>query len=166
MNTPAHTHRLAGTILSVALAILLLGMLALNMDDPSVFLLVLFVLVFVVVPAVIITVRNPRMVEKWATRNGYQLVDQERRYTQTGPFPPRSARTRAIYRITIVDAEGQQRSGWAICGNRFFGGLTNEIAVQWDEPAPDQPDQPDQSDQSDKNSEEREKQQREATERG
>lgn len=97
-------------------------------------------LFFLLIPAVAVLstvlsmVRSSKLLHTWAARNGYRIVQQQRRWLRKGPFLFRTSRAQTVYRITVANAAGRERTGWAKCGNWFFGLFINETQVQWDEP--------------------------------
>ena|SRR5947207_4805601 len=77
--------------------------------------------------------RTGRMLSRWATRNGYRIIESERRKILKGPFFWSSSNNQIIYRVTIQDAYGNIYRGWVRCGNYFWGAWTDELDVRWDE---------------------------------
>ena len=77
--------------------------------------------------------RSRRMLEGWAGRNGYELLEARRRWVFRGPFWWRTSDQQMVYRIVVQDQAGQVRRGYARVGGWVFGVLTPKIAVKWDD---------------------------------
>src|SRR5262245_24206470 len=75
-------------------------------------------------------------VGRWAEENGFMIVDRRLRHLFRGPFTWTTAEGQTVYRVTVVDSSGRERSGWVRCGSFAFGLLSDKIRVRWDEPAP------------------------------
>jgi hypothetical protein len=102
---------------------------------------VLAVLILVCVSVIFLTLawrfnlwryrRSHALLYDWANKNGFRITDLERRRIATPLFWfPSDAQT--VYRIAVVDQEGIKLRGWARCGGRFLGPLSNEVEVRWD----------------------------------
>lgn len=72
-----------------------------------------------------------KIVNRWAQRNGFELVSAQIRYWQTGPFIF-YANGQLVFRIVIRDQTGMQRSGWVLVGSWHSGVLSNHTKVRWD----------------------------------
>jgi hypothetical protein len=57
--------------------------------------------------------RSQQLVQKWATENGYQLVQ--------------------VYQIVVQDEQGYERDGWLRLGGYSSGLLSDQVEVRWDE---------------------------------
>jgi hypothetical protein len=70
----------------------------------------------------------------WAEDNSYELLETKYRWFFLGPFFLQTSRYQSVHRIVVRElATGQIKSGWARCGNWFWGVLwTDDIAVIWD----------------------------------
>ncbi|QEH35739.1 hypothetical protein OJF2_42960 [Aquisphaera giovannonii] len=77
--------------------------------------------------------RSRQLLENWAERNGYEILEAEYRHMFKGPFFFRSTRDQTVYRVTVRDKAGVHR-GWVRCGGWFFGLMTDKAEVRWDEP--------------------------------
>jgi hypothetical protein len=80
--------------------------------------------------------RSAALLERWAEENGFTVVDRRLRHFFRGPFTWTAAEGQTVYRVTVVDSCGRERSGWVRCGSFTFGLLSDKIRVRWDEPAP------------------------------
>jgi hypothetical protein len=75
--------------------------------------------------------RSRQLLEHWAARNGFQIIHSEFRWFFKGPFFLLS-RGKTVYRVTVRDHNGRDRSGWVRCGGIWFGLLTDSATVVWD----------------------------------
>ena len=82
--------------------------------------------------------RGEVLLDRWAARNGYRIVEREYRWLAKGPFFFRSGKGHSVYRIAVRDGAGELRRGWARCGGWFIGLLSDHVEVRWDEPQPRQ----------------------------
>ena len=73
-----------------------------------------------------------RVLDNWASSNNLRILSKERAWFFEGPFT--KARCQVVYRITVADAKGQVRTGYARCGDPFFGMLSQTVDVHWDKP--------------------------------
>ena len=80
--------------------------------------------------------RSETLLERWAEENGFTIVDRRLRHLFRGPFTWTTAEGQTVYRVTVVDSSGRERSGWVRCGSFAFGLLSDKVCVRWDEPAP------------------------------
>ena len=71
------------------------------------------------------------LVEQWAKKNEYSIVNREKRSVVTGPFMWSSSRNQTIYYVTIADKTGLQRNAWVRCGGYYLGPLSDQIDVRW-----------------------------------
>jgi hypothetical protein len=76
--------------------------------------------------------RAGRLLYEWAARNGYQILESERRRYRKGPFFFTSSNNQTIYRVTIQDAYGNIHHGWVRCGSYQLGSWSNNVDVRWD----------------------------------
>jgi len=86
------------------------------------------------VAAVILSRRFPypdhgRILREWACEHGLHIEEARRRMWLVGPFTLRST-AQSVFRITITDAAGRQRKGFARVGG-FFG-QGKHVEVIWD----------------------------------
>jgi hypothetical protein len=77
--------------------------------------------------------RSDTLLERWAERNGYTLIEREYRWFARGPFFWTSSKGQTVYRVTVEDKAGRRRSGWVRCGGWFFGLLSDTAEVRWDD---------------------------------
>jgi hypothetical protein len=77
--------------------------------------------------------RSASFLEQWAAKNGYRIVSREHRYLRKGPFFWTFSRGQTVYYVTVEDEQGNQRHGWVRCGNWFFGLLSDNAEVRWED---------------------------------
>ncbi|QEH35738.1 hypothetical protein OJF2_42950 [Aquisphaera giovannonii] len=73
------------------------------------------------------------ILEAWADRNGFELLDADRRYDSRGPFTWDLSGQGYVYRVKVRSKEGV-RTGWLRCGGPFPAILSDRVEVRWDEP--------------------------------
>ncbi len=98
--------------------------------DPSLFLIIVVIVVFVGLVLAWRSGRSKEILQKWADDNDYTLVSSRPCYLFKGPFFFVSD-AQTVYFVTVRDAEGQNRSGWVRCGGFFFGLASNAAEVKW-----------------------------------
>jgi hypothetical protein len=91
-----------------------------------------FVLVLIVFASIWHSRRSRRVLERWAERNGYRIIDTDYRKFFRGPFFWTTSRGQTVYRVT-VDVKGAVQRGWVRCGSRRLGLFSNQVEVRWDE---------------------------------
>jgi len=72
------------------------------------------------------------ILEHWAKAGGFELLSQEKCWLLKGPFFF-ATRGQDVFRFTVRDAGGRTRSGYAKCGGFWFGTLSDQIEVRWDD---------------------------------
>ncbi len=74
-----------------------------------------------------------QMIERWAKKNGLQLLSSRFCWIRRGPFFWSSSKAQRIYRVNVRPPEGRPRTGWVRCGS-FWGGIfVEKIEVRWDD---------------------------------
>ena len=101
-------------------------------DEFSLAILVAFVLVLGICSLFWSLARGNELLDRWARRTGVRIIAREHRWFAKGPYFWRSGRGHLVYRIAVTDAAGVTRRGWARCGGRIFGLLSDRVDVQWD----------------------------------
>ena len=93
------------------------------------------VIVFSLVLWLISSQEGGRILREWAAAHAYDLVEASYCSFFKGPFFLRSTKSQRVYRFVVRDqATGATRSGWARCGNWFWGVWgANDIKVIWEE---------------------------------
>jgi hypothetical protein len=104
-------------------------------------------LVFLYMPAFMLLIvitsvwhfrRSRGLLDRWAERNGYRIIDSEYRKFFRGPFFWSTSKDQTVYRVTVELEKGRMLTGWVRCGSRFLGLLSDKVEVRWDEaPAAD-----------------------------
>jgi hypothetical protein len=79
--------------------------------------------------------RSKSLLEHWATRNGYKIIDSSFRWFSKGPFFLMCSRGQTVYRIKVSDHRGNERTGWVRCGGSIGGLFIDEATVVWDNQA-------------------------------
>jgi hypothetical protein len=77
--------------------------------------------------------RSHSMLQRWADRNGYHIINRHYRHLFKGPFFWTSSRRQTVYSVTVVDQHGRRRTGWVRCGGWFLGLLSDHVDVRWDD---------------------------------
>jgi hypothetical protein len=99
-------------------------------------LILVLVLAGLAVSALVVTWhfrRSAARLRRWAEVNGYRIIGQEYRTFWKGPFFWASSRGQAVYYVTLEDRQGARHQGWVRCGGWFFGLLSDNVEVSWDE---------------------------------
>ncbi len=103
------------------------------MDGEMLFPLAL--LAIVVITIVVLSWRGTRsneLIDQWARANNLQILQKEARNFLRGPMFWTTGKSQTVYRITVIDQNGRQRSGWVRCGGMFLGLHSDKIDVRWD----------------------------------
>ena len=77
--------------------------------------------------------RSSRHLQEWARRNGYELLDVQRRIFRRGTFWWRVARGQEVFRVTVRRGDGVVRSGYVRVGGWFTGQLSGHATEEWDD---------------------------------
>jgi hypothetical protein len=97
------------------------------------------IFLFVVIAAIAIAFSFMRfakansVLEEWARENGYSLISAERKSLFRGPFFFTSSKSQLVYYISVEDAAGNRRSGYARVGGYMVGLLSDRVDVRWDD---------------------------------
>ena len=92
--------------------------------------IVLIVLGWVVFSAIWHWFRSRFLLEQWAKANGFVLVKMSMSWFKLNPFL--SSKRQEVYRITVRNHNGRERSGWVKCGGFWLGFLVNKVEVDLD----------------------------------
>ncbi len=76
--------------------------------------------------------RSLAMLQEWAARNGYSLLQYNNSYFFRGPFFWTSSKGQVVYRVVVSDGMGNTRSGWVRLGSWWLGLLSDEAEARWD----------------------------------
>jgi hypothetical protein len=77
--------------------------------------------------------RSNSLLQQWAADNEYRILRQEYRTFFKGPFFWSSTKGQTVYYVVVEDSEGNKRRGWVRCGGWWFGLLSNNVEVRWDD---------------------------------
>lgn len=75
------------------------------------------------------------ILQKWADKNGFQILQCKRKFFVTGPFAWwKTSRNQYVYFLRIRERDGQERSAWTRIGDYATGILYGEqIEVKWND---------------------------------
>ena len=76
--------------------------------------------------------RSRTLLERWAERNGYRIIDADYRNFFRGPFFWTTAKGQTVHRVT-VEVKGVVQTGWVRCGTWRLGLFSDRAEVRWDE---------------------------------
>jgi|GEM_PF-6436131 len=79
--------------------------------------------------------RVKAILQKWAEKNGFQILQCKRKFFVTGPFNWwKTSRNQYIYFLRIRERDGQERSAWTRIGDYTTGILYSEqMEVKWND---------------------------------
>jgi hypothetical protein len=75
-----------------------------------------------------------RLLNGWARRKNYEVVEREYRWLRLGPYW--WAAGCPVFRVVVISDTGQERSGWVRCGT-YPGSVmfSDQVRVTWDDRA-------------------------------
>lgn len=76
--------------------------------------------------------RSHAILQSWAARNGFEIIEKRQPLFWRGPFFWTSGKGQAVFRVTVRDQQGVMRSGWVRVGHWLVGMLSDDAAVIWD----------------------------------
>jgi hypothetical protein len=93
----------------------------------------LFILFFIVVLFVLWChiSRSWKIVKQWAHDNDMELIEVQRRFLRRGPYWC-TGNCQDVFRVTVRDGSGQERSGYVRVGGWLLGLLSDQVDVEWD----------------------------------
>ena len=91
--------------------------------------LVIVVFVLVIYSSIQHQARLDGLVDQWAARGDYRIVEREVPWFRTGPYWMRS-KSQKIYRVVVIDTNGRQRCAWLRCGGAFW---SDNVDVEWED---------------------------------
>jgi hypothetical protein len=103
------------------------------MDSPGRIILVLAGIAVAVVSIIWHFSRSNSLLQQWAERNGYRIVEQDYRSFLKGPFFFIASKNQTVYRVVVEDKDGRRRTGWVRCGGWFLGLWSDTVEVRWDD---------------------------------
>ena len=77
--------------------------------------------------------RSQKLLTKWASDNGYELVHAEDRLFRKGPYGW-SSKNQVVYRVWVRDAQGNEHTGWVRCGDYMMGVFADKVEAKLDSP--------------------------------
>ena len=77
-------------------------------------------------------VRCKQMLDRWASDNGYTLLESHYVFFSFSLFYLMSARGQMVYRVTVLDGRGHELTGMARCGSWLWGVWQDKVTVKWD----------------------------------
>jgi hypothetical protein len=77
--------------------------------------------------------RGERMLQKWAARNGFEILKKESTHLSVpgGPITKYARMGRPVYRVSLSDKSGAIRRAWVICGHWYWGVISSQVKVVW-----------------------------------
>ena len=96
------------------------------------FFFVALIVVVIVLAVVWRRGRSDALLHQWAAQNRYRIIRQEYRFFK-GPYFWSSTKGQTVYYVVLEDSDGKTRSGWVRCGSWWFGLLSDNVEVRWDD---------------------------------
>ena len=76
--------------------------------------------------------RSEQIVQEWAQKNNYRLLDSRNMFLSPGPFFWKKSKQQTVFRVLLRDKDGNMKNAWILCGS-WWGRLTvDNIEVRWD----------------------------------
>ena len=76
--------------------------------------------------------RAARVIDRWAAKNGFRVIDKEYRVgTLGGVFRWRFTKRQQAYYVTLEDRDGRIRKAEVLCGSSWFGMLSGKVTVHF-----------------------------------
>ena len=66
-----------------------------------------------------------REVEKWAKKEGFEIISSEFRWVIRGPYFISSSNSQRIFYVTLKDKTGSTKKAWVKVGGFFLGLLSD-----------------------------------------
>jgi len=74
-----------------------------------------------------------KVVENWAKKEGYKIIDSELRWVKTGPFfLSGTSRQQRVFLVTLGSKEGKKKKAWIRVGGYVLGLLSDQIDIKWE----------------------------------
>jgi len=73
-----------------------------------------------------------KMIETWAAKEGYLVLEKEYRAFRRGPYDWKTPPGRMVFRVVVQSAAGQQRRGWLRLGDGILGMGKHHVDATWD----------------------------------
>ena len=74
------------------------------------------------------SVRSRILLDRWIIDNGFTLVEYRTRFFRKGPYWKASSGQRVL-RVTVLDENNIERTGWVRCGSTFRGAAFSDDVV-------------------------------------
>jgi hypothetical protein len=97
------------------------------------FLIVVAILIVCVVVLLSQIVRGDNLLQSWAERNGFRIIDSQRRFFRRGPFFWTTGGGQTVFYVCVEDAAHNRRSGFVRCGDWGVGTFSGNVEVRWDD---------------------------------
>ena len=59
--------------------------------------------------------------QRWVDDQGYSLVTAKQAWVMRGPYTWTASNAQIVFRINVLDEQGQERTGWIRCGHWLAG---------------------------------------------
>ena len=102
-------------------------------------LFVTLVVTLIAMSAVLKMGRADDRLERWAQDHRLRFISKEAHWRARGSFSWTTGKFQPAYRITVEDAEGRLRSGWARPGGGPLRLWSDQVDVRWDPPKAAEP---------------------------
>jgi hypothetical protein len=76
--------------------------------------------------------RVENMLNRWASDEGYEVLESESCWFLRGPFFWTTSRGQRVYRVVVRTREGRVRQGWVRCGSFGWGILKDKVEARWE----------------------------------
>jgi len=76
--------------------------------------------------------RARNLLNRWASDNGYQIMESEFCWFRRGPFFWTSSKGQMIYHVVVRTSDGHSRRGWVRCGGFVWGLLQDKVEERWE----------------------------------
>jgi hypothetical protein len=76
--------------------------------------------------------RGEQMLEGWCRKAGVVLLSRRHCWILRGPYFWTASKGQVVYKFSVRDKAGRERSGHARCGGYWLGVLTDHVDVTWE----------------------------------
>ena len=77
--------------------------------------------------------RRSRALHRWAAAHEYKLIAfHQPMLTETSPFPFAMSKAQQVFHISVLQKDGNTKSGWILLGSGLRGLASSEAEVKWD----------------------------------
>src|SRR5262245_39787890 len=106
------------------------------MDSSGQMLVIVVMLILAAVGLVWHSRRSRTLLERWAARHGYRIIEADYRNFFRCPFFWTTSKSQTVYRVTVEIKAGVVRGGWVRCGSWSLGLISDRAEVRWDAAPP------------------------------